>query len=132
MTSALRPLVQIHRRYGIQGRCEIYSFQEYEPRKFKSSPRNTDGQANGTPPTRLTLQVASFLLVIAGMMTILAVPAFAQSGEAPAPTPIPDPSSVAAIFEWGLWILVGIVVAAIVMFVVIARLSRDSSGRDDD
>jgi hypothetical protein len=44
------------------------------------------------------------------------------------PTPSPVPSNGSAIFEMGLWVLGGLVLATVLAFAIIARLSRHSAG----
>jgi hypothetical protein len=47
-----------------------------------------------------------------------------------APNPGPVPANGSAIVELGLWVLAGLVLAAVLAFAIIARLSRHSAGDD--
>ncbi|MGI5128825.1 hypothetical protein ACQEVB_18610 [Pseudonocardia sp. CA-107938] len=67
------------------------------------------------------------LLLVGAVMAALAAPAYAQA----APTPSPEPSAGSVLVDLRLWILGALVLAVVLAFVVIARLSRDSSGGDD-
>jgi hypothetical protein len=46
------------------------------------------------------------------------------------PTPSPVPSNGSALVEMGLWVLGGLVLATLLAFAIIARLSRHSAGDD--
>lgn len=66
------------------------------------------------------------LFIVGVAMAVIAAPAWAQA----APTPAPDPSNATAMLVWGLWLLGGLVLAIVMIFVVIARMSRGTVGGD--
>jgi hypothetical protein len=95
---------------------------------------STDNRATTHRGTRTAALLAPLGVAMAVLVAV-AIHFAAPSPIAPAvaqitPTPSPDPSNGSAIFELGLWVLGGLLLATVLAFAIIARLSRHSAGDD--
>ncbi len=95
---------------------------------------STDIHATAHRGTRTAAVLAPLGVAIAVLVAVaihLAAPLpIASAGAQIAPTPSPVPSNGSAIFEMGLWVLGGLLLATVLAFAIIARLSRHSAGDD--
>jgi hypothetical protein len=95
---------------------------------------STDNHATAHRGTRTAALLAPLGLVMAVLVAV-AIHLAAPLPVAPAvaqitPTPSPVPSNGSALVEMGLWVLGGLVLATLLAFAIIARLSRHSAGDD--
>jgi len=95
---------------------------------------STDNHATvrrGTRAAALLAPLGVAMAVLVAVAIHLAAPLPIAAAVAQiTPTPDPVPSNGSAIFEIGLWVLGGLVLATVLAFAIIARLSRHSAGDD--
>ena len=94
---------------------------------------STDNHATvrrGTRAAALLAPLGVAMAVLVAVAIHLAAFPIAAAVAQITPTPDPVPSNGSAIFEIGLWVLGGLVLATVLAFAIIARLSRHSAGDD--